>query len=89
MEHLLRREELGWIRTLANDLAEVEGLLEQFPLAGIELAREEAKTLRRLRLRHAPFSVWHSFDESTGRDGPVVFLRFFHAKQRTPQPRLP
>jgi len=53
------------------------------------LANGHAHAARRLRLRRAPFYVYHSFDEATGRVGPVRFLRLFHTSQSTPGPQLP
>jgi len=65
----------------------VEDLLGQFPEAGVELARDGPMILRRLRLQHAPFYVWYIVD--LRRDRGVTFFRLFHARQLTPEPRLP
>ena len=65
----------------------VEDLLGEFPEAGIALARNEPMTLRRLRLQHAPVYVWYVVDLGRGRW--VTFFRLFHARQQTPEPRLP
>jgi hypothetical protein len=43
--------------------------------------------IRRLRLHHAPFYVWYLVDERRGRR--VTFFRLFHARQLTPEPRVP
>lgn len=86
--HLQRIQELGWIRTLREDLSEVEGMLERFPLAGYELARQGTEVMLRLRMRRAPYYVWYSYDEATGQNGAVTFLRLFHTKQQTPALRL-
>lgn len=87
--YLQRIQELVWIRTLKEDLSEVEGMLEHFPLAGHELARQGTEVMLRLRTRRAPYYVWYSYDEATGQDGAVTFLRLFHTKQRTPELELP
>jgi len=87
--YLHRLHELGWIRTLMEDLTEMESLLEHFPRAGHELARQRTAALLRLRMRRAPYYVWYSYDEATGEDGPATFLRLFHTKQQTAEPRLP
>lgn len=89
VEYLRRLQEFGWIRTLREDLDDVAGLLSGFPLLGTELTREGTETLRKLRLRRAPFFLWHSYDEAAGSDGPMLFLRLFHTRQKTPAPRLP
>ena len=75
-----------WIDVLERDLDTLRSLLSQFPEAGRELDRAGAKTLRRLKLHRAPFFVWYSFDPERG---IVELYRFFHARQLTPEPRLP
>jgi len=77
---------IACVTTLARNR---ETLLSHFPLSGSELSRTDTHTLRRLRLRRAPFYVYHLFDEATGRVGPVRFLRLFHTGQSTPGPQLP
>lgn len=72
---------------LAQDLDTLRSLLAEFPEAGRELDRAGVKTLRRLKLRRAPYLVWYSFDpESPART--VELYRLFHARQLTPEPRL-
>lgn len=40
-------------------------------------------------MRRVPYYVWYSYDEATGQDGPVTFLRLFNTKQQTAEPHLP
>lgn len=74
-----------WAVRLTEDLIELEDLVARFPDAGIEIARDGRATLRKMKLRHCPFVVWYTTDEA--RD-EVVLARLFHARQRTPAPRL-
>lgn len=83
--YLRDRREYAWIKTLSDDLAELEQLLTEFPLAGRELARQGNELLLRLRLRTAPFYVWYSVDPKR-RNAPVRLLRLFHVRQRSPDP---
>jgi plasmid stabilization system protein ParE len=86
--YLLGRRELSWIKTLRDDLAELELLLAEFPLAGRQLAQQRTDLLLRLRLRTAPFYVWYSFDP--GKKGARLrLLRLFHVRQQGPTGRLP
>ncbi|MGH2377230.1 MAG: hypothetical protein ACRDGT_02005 [Candidatus Limnocylindria bacterium] len=87
--YLQRIQQLDWVRTLMEDLSDIEGLLEHFPRVGYELARRGTEALLRLRMRRAPYYVWYSYDEATGQDGAITLLRLFHTKQQTPEPRLP
>lgn len=87
MNYLRGHREWGWIALLQEDLAEVEAMLLRFPESGFELAREGTETLRRLKLRRAPFFVWYSAD-SRSHGAEVRFLRLFHTRQKTPKPRL-
>ena len=75
--------EWSWVATLEQDLDETSQLLARFPDAGRELARDGERTLRKLRLRRAPFYVWYRTAE--GEDTRLV--RLFHVRQRTPRPR--
>lgn len=59
----------------------------QFPEAGVELARDGAMTVRRLRLKRAPFYVWYLVDLRKGRR--VTFFRLFHARQLTSPVSVP
>lgn len=88
LSYLRARQERAWITNLHDDLAELTALLTHFPEAGRELARKRTVTLRKLRLRRAPFYIWYTFDSAIA-NGPVRFLRLFHVRQRTPEPRLP
>lgn len=71
---------------LKDDLDQLARLLAQFPLSGPELARERDISVRRLKLRHTPYVVWYAVDPAVDR---VVFFRLFHARQETPEARLP
>jgi len=86
--YLRHRGEYAWVKTLRDDLAELEQVLTEFPLAGRELARQGTELLLRLRLRTAPFYVWYSVDP-TGKNASVRLLRLFHVRQQATEPRLP
>ena len=86
--YLRDRREYAWIKTLSDDLAELEQLLTEFPLAGRELARQGNELLLRLRLRTAPFYVWYSFDPAA-KNAPMRLYRLFHVRQQMLRPRLP
>lgn len=86
--HLAEDSAWRWISVLALDLETLKSLLSQFPEAGRELDRAGAKTLRRLKLHRAPYLIWYSFDPERG-GGVVELYRLFHARQLTPEPRLP
>lgn len=85
---LLEASEWRWILLTAQDLDTLWSLLSQFPEAGRELDRVGGRTLRRLKLHRAPYLVWYSFDPEHGA-GTVELYRLFHARQLTPEPRLP
>jgi plasmid stabilization system protein ParE len=87
--HLEEDSAWRWISIVASDLETLKALLSQFPEAGRELDRAGAgaKTLRRLKLRRAPFFAWYSFDPGRGA-GVVELYRLFHSRQETPEPRL-
>ncbi len=88
LDDLRRIRETGWIATLAEDLGDLEGLLAQFPLAGTTHAERGTHRLLRMRTRRAPFYVWYAYDSASGPNGEVRFLRLFHTRQQTPQPRF-
>jgi hypothetical protein len=75
------------LRGLWDEIDAAEDLLGQFPDAGVELRQDGAMTVRRLRLKRVPFYVWYLVDVRKGRR--VTLFRLFHARQRTPEPRLP
>ena len=77
-----------WISILERDLDTLRSLLSEFPEAGRELDRVGPKTLRKLKLHRAPYFVWYSFDPERGR-GVVELYRLFHARQLTPEARMP
>jgi hypothetical protein len=85
---LVENSKWRWIFLISQDLETLRSLLSQFPAAGRELDRAGATSLRRLKLRRTPFLVWYSFDPERGA-GTVELYRLFHARQRTPEPRLP
>ena len=89
VQHLRRIQEPGWIATLEQDLAELEALLGQFPLAGVESARSGSQVLLKMRTQRAPFFVWYFYDPAAGVDGVVTFIRPFHVRQQTPTLRFP
>jgi len=64
----------------------LETLLAAYPQTGRKLAERGSMVLRKLRLRQTPYYVWYSFDESDS-GSAVNFVRFFHTRQQTPQPR--
>lgn len=84
IEYALERDEREWTVKLTDDIVELQRLLAEFPDAGVELDRDGAMTLRKLRLRRCPFLVWYTADRER-----VVIARLFHARQATPEPRLP
>ncbi|MBI2323909.1 MAG: type II toxin-antitoxin system RelE/ParE family toxin, partial [Chloroflexi bacterium] len=84
--HLVAQEDADRVLGLLGDLAELRTLLGIYPLAGRELARHEERTLRRRRLRRAPFVAWYRYAPE---EEEVTLYRLFHARQRTPEPRLP
>jgi len=87
LAYLADAGERGRIDGIAADIDEIAALLAVFPLAGRELAAAQTGgTLRKLRLRRTPFSVWYSFDPAS-EDAPVVLHRLFHVRQRTARPR--
>jgi len=85
--HLHDEQEWSWLQRLWDEVDAAEDLLGRFPEAGVELARDGAMTVRRLRLKRAPFYVWYLVDLRRSRR--VTLFRLFHARQLTPEPRLP
>lgn len=69
---------------LTEDIVDLERLLTDFPEAGREIDRRGARALRKIKLRRCPFIVWYATDPRK-----TVLARLFHARQRTPRPRLP
>jgi len=88
VRYLQRIQEPGWIATLEQDLSELEALLGEFPLAGVERARTGSQLMLKMRMRRAPFHVWYIYDPAAGVDGVVTFIRLFHTRQQTPELRL-
>lgn len=88
LEYLVRRGEPAWIVATLDDLRAAEELLERFPHAGREVAREGDTIVRALRLRRAPFVVWYAV-QLRRRDAVVTMLRFFHERQRRAGPPAP
>jgi plasmid stabilization system protein ParE len=77
-----------WAR-IVGFIAEVALLRERlatFPELGRELLADERETLRRIALARAPYFIWYRYDP---RADIVRFARLFHARQRTPRPKLP
>lgn len=87
VNYLGGQREWDWIVLLHDDLAEAEAMVLRFPNSGFELAHQGTESLRRLRMRRAPFFVWYSADAASP-DRVVRFLRLFHTRQRAPKPRL-
>lgn len=82
---LVVRGEWGRIEGLAEDLGIVRRRLMTFPELGRELLADEDHTLRQLLLGQVPYIIWYRFDRHAN---VVRFVRLFHARQRTPKPRL-
>ena len=80
---LAAAQEWSWLGILEQDLDETAQLLTRFPDAGRELTRAGSVSLRKLRLRRAPFYVWYR----TGEGEQTRLVRLFHVRQRTPRPR--
>lgn len=89
VQYLKRTQEPDWIETLEEDLAELEALLERFPLAGVERESQGSQVLLKMRTRRAPFYLWYIYDAAAASDGVVTFLRLFHIRQQTSEPRFP
>lgn len=70
-----------------DEIDAAEDLLGQFPEAGVVIAQDSALTVRSLQLSRVPFYVWYLVDLRDGRR--VTLFRLFHARQLTPEPRLP
>jgi plasmid stabilization system protein ParE len=85
LDHLIARDDADRILGLLGALAELKALLGRYPLAGQELARDGERTLRRRRLRRAPFVAWYRFVADMDE---VTLYRLFHARQDRPLPRL-
>lgn len=88
VRYLQRIQEPGWIATLEQDPIELEALLGEFPLAGVERARSGSQVLLKMRTQRAPFYIWYVYDPAAGVDGVVTFIRLFHTRQQTPELRL-
>lgn len=84
--YLVRSGEPTRIVVTLDDLGAAEELLERFPHAGREIARDGGTIVRVLRLRRAPFVVWYAVQMRRRRDAVVTMLRFFHERQRRTQP---
>jgi plasmid stabilization system protein ParE len=84
--HLAEHGGAALVDRLKDDLARLRDLLARFPWSGTELTSERDRRLRKLKLRHAPFTVWYIVDPVADR---VMLTRLFHGRQRTPGPRLP
>ncbi len=80
-------EEWSRIERLREDIAELQARLGMFPEIGREIAHEEKLTLRRVGVGRLPYLVWYFFDPRG--NGFVQLHRIFHARQRTPRPKLP
>jgi len=71
---------------LFEELALLRRRLATFPELGRELRAGERESLRRIALARAPYFIWYRYDR---RADVVRFARLFHARQRTPRPKLP
>ena len=87
LEYLRKRGDVDWFELLETDLRELELLLSKFPTAGTLMACRGAMELRKLRLKRTPFVVWYVADIKITKS-PVTFLRLYHARQRSTQPRF-
>ena len=81
-------EDGEWARILGliAELALLRDRLATFPELGRELLADERETLRRIALAKAPYFIWYRYDPQAD---TIRFARLFHARQRTPAPRLP
>jgi len=79
--HAIQEGGVPWVVRLQEDLAEVERILAEFPQAGRELRLGRRATVRKLRLRRAPFVVWYQIGS---RGKTLVLVRLFHVRQRVP-----
>lgn len=87
IEPLVEAEEWSRVDRVREDLAELQVKLGHFPELGRGLAGEGQITLRRISVRRLPYLVWYLWDPRD--QGFVQLQRIFHARQRTPKPRLP
>lgn len=85
LERLVELDSVDGILGLLGDLSELIALLARYPEAGRELARDRERTLRKLRLRRAPFVAWYRYAPDLDE---VSLYRLFHARQNMPPPRL-
>lgn len=74
--------EWAWLEILEQDLDLAIQLLARFPDAGRVLASDGARSLRKLRLRRAPYYLWYR--TADGED--TYLVRLFHVRQRTARP---
>jgi plasmid stabilization system protein ParE len=84
--YLAEAEAWSRVQRLREDIADLQARLAYFPELGRELASQNDVTLRRIVVGRLPYLVWYLWDPR-GR-GFVQLQRLFHARQRTPHPRL-
>ncbi len=87
LDGLVARGAEGWVRTLAEGVAECSRLLGRFPAAGTCLERRGNVALRKLILPRGPYVAWYACDESEPA-GDLWLVRIFHARQQRPPARV-
>jgi plasmid stabilization system protein ParE len=86
IDHLAAEDEWSHVVRLAENIARLSETLAEFPELGRELTRERGRTMRRIAVGRLPYLVWYRFDPRG--EGAIRLSRLFHARQRTPRPRL-
>lgn len=82
---LVQADEWTRVDALGLELGAISSRLIRFPEIGRELIGDSRHTLRRIALGRSPYFAWYRVDR---RSNVVRLVRLFHARQRTPTPRL-